>query len=335
MDKEALIHIARQMVRPGRGILAADESNNTADQRLAAVGVESNEEMRRQYRELFLTTPEVENYLSGVILYEETLHQKSYHGRPFVEILQEKGIIPGIKVDMGTVPLPGFPDEVITEGLDGLKGRLERYYELGARFTKWRSVIRIGSDIPTPEAIRANAHVLARYARISQEAGMVPMVEPEVLINGTHSIDRSESVLGETLRITFEELIRYRVALEGVILKSSMALPGSESGFEMDPLDVAKRTVRALRQNVPAGVPGVVFLSGGQTPEEATENLNEIARLEPFPFEVAFSYARALQGPALEAWRGQGENWQRAQEVFLERLKQSIEADAGEYTPQQ
>lgn len=334
MDKEALIHTARQMVRKGRGILAADESSSTADKRLEAVGIEPSEEMRRQYRELLLSTPEIENYLSGVILYEETLHQSDYHGRTFVQVLQEKGIIPGIKVDLGTVPLPGFPDEVITEGLDGLPERLAKYYEIGARFSKWRSVIRIGSDIPTPDAIRANAHVLARYARASQEAGIVPMVEPEVLINGTHSIDRSEAVLAETIRITFDELVRYRVELEAVILKSSMALPGDDSGFEMDPVDVAKRTVRALRESVPSGVPGVVFLSGGQTPEEATENLNEIARLEPLPFEIAFSYARALQGPALEAWSGKGENWDNAQQIFLERIKQSIEADAGEYIPE-
>lgn len=334
MDKEALIHTARQMVRPGRGILAADESNSTADKRLSDVGIEPSEEMRRQYRELLLSTPEIENYLSGVILYDETLRQSDYHGRSFVQVLQEKGIIPGIKVDIGTVPLPGYPDEVITEGLDGLPERLAEYYEMGARFSKWRAVIRIGKDIPTPEAIRANAHVLARYARASQEAGIVPMVEPEVLINGTHSIDRSEAVLAETIRITFDELVRYRVELEGVILKSSMALPGDESGFEMDPADVAKRTVRALRESVPAGVPGVVFLSGGQTPEEATENLNEIARLEPLPFEIAFSYARALQGPALEAWGGKGDNWDTAQQIFLERIKQSIEADAGEYYPE-
>jgi fructose-bisphosphate aldolase, class I len=332
MDKEALIQTARHLVQKGKGILAADESNSTADKRLKAVGVEEpSQEMRRQYRELLLMTPEIENYISGVILYEETLGQQNYYGESFVDVLKRKGIIPGIKVDSGSVSLAGFPDEEVTEGLDGLSTRISRYYELGARFAKWRAVIRIGVDTPTPDGVRANAHVLARYARICQEGGLVPIVEPEVLITGVHSIDRCETVLTETTRILFDELRRYRVELQALILKSSMALPGDESGTPMDPKEVAWRTVRALKTSVPAEVPGVVFLSGGQTPEEATVNLNEMAHLEPLPFEIAFSYARALQGPALEEWRGRGENWDSAQAVFLKRVQDTVKADLGEY----
>jgi len=331
MNKEALIQTARHLVEKGKGILAADESNRTADKRLSAVGIESNEEMRRQYRELLLMTPEIENYLSGVILYEETLGQHNFHGELFIDVLEKKGIIPGIKVDKGSIPLAGFPDEEVTEGLDGLAARVARYYDLGARFAKWRAVIRIGVDTPTPDGVRANAHVLARYARICQEGGLVPIVEPEVLMHGVHTIDRCETVLTETTRILFDELRRYRVELSALILKSSMVLPGDESGSPMDPKEVAWRTVRALKASVATEVPGVVFLSGGQTPEEATKNLNEMAHLEPLPFEIAFSYARALQGPALEKWRGKGENWEAAQEVFLERIKETAKADLGEY----
>ncbi|MEX0909847.1 MAG: class I fructose-bisphosphate aldolase [Candidatus Paceibacterota bacterium] len=331
MNKEALIQTARHLVQKGKGILAADESNSTADKRLKAVGVESNEEMRRQYRELLLMTPEIENYISGVILYEETLGQRNFHNELFIDSLERRGIVPGIKVDAGSIPLAGFPDEEVTEGLDELAARVSRYYELGARFAKWRAVIRIGVDTPTPDGVRANAHVLARYSRICQEGGLVPIVEPEVLITGAHSIDRCETVLTETTRILFDELRRYRVELQAVILKSSMVLPGDESGVPMDPKEVAWRTVRALRASVPAEVPGVVFLSGGQTPEEATLNLNEMAHLEPLPFEIAFSYARALQGPALEEWRGLGENWDSAQAVFLKRVQDTVRADLGEY----
>lgn len=331
MNKEALIETARQMVQQGKGILAADESNRTADKRLSAVGIESSEEMRRQYRELLFSTPDIEKYLSGIILYEETFGQRNFHNELFIDVLKKKGIIPGIKLDQGSVQLPGFPDEEITEGLDGLPARVARFYELGARFAKWRAVIRIGVDTPTPDGVRANAHALARYARICQEGGLVPMVEPEVLIDGTHTIDRSEMVLTETTRILFDELRRYRVELRAVVLKSSMALPGDESGLPMDPKEVAWRTVRALRSSVPSEVPGVVFLSGGQTPEEATLNLNEMAHLEPLPFEITFSYARALQGPALDTWRGRGENWEEAQRVFLKRIKDTVRADAGEY----
>lgn len=333
MDKEALIQTARHLVQKGKGILAADESNSTADKRLAAVGIEPNEEMRRQYRELLLMTPELENYISGVILYDETLGQNNFYGESFMDVLKRKEIIPGIKVDSGSVPLAGFPDEEITEGLDGLAGRISRYYDLGARFAKWRAVIRIGVDTPTPDGVRANAHVLARYARICQEGGLVPVVEPEVLITGAHSIDRCETVVTEATRILFDELRRYRVELRAVILKSSMVLPGDESGVPMDYKEVAWRTVRALKASVPVEVPGIVFLSGGQTPEQATANLNEMAHLEPLPFEIAFSYARALQGPALEEWRGSGAKWESAQQVFLKRIRETVQADLGEYSP--
>lgn len=332
MNKEALVSTASLLLTQGKGILAADESVKTADARLAAVGIAPSEEMRRQYRELLLSTPEIEHYLSGVILSEDTLEQRDYSGELFTATLKKRGIIFGVKADRGSIPFAGFPDEEITEGLDGLLGRLSRYYDLGARFSKWRAVIRIGKHTPTTEGARANMHVLARYARISQEAGLVPIVEPEVLMDGTHTIERSETILTEVVRMLFDELRRYRAHLPAVILKSSMAVPGKESGEKVSNKEIARRTARALSGSVASGVPGVVFLSGGQTPEEATLNLNELALLD-LPFEITFSYARALQGPALEEWRGRGDHWQSAQAIFLKRIKDTAQADVGKYRP--
>lgn len=331
MDTNILEKTTQQLLTQGRGILAADESNSTAGKRLDSIGMDSTEENRRRYRELFLTTPGIEQYLSGVILYDETIRQKTSEGIPFAEHVREKGILPGIKVDKGTVPFPGFPEEKITEGLDGLPDRLEEYAALGARFAKWRAVIRIGDNIPTPECIRANAIVLARYARMCQEANIVPIVEPEVLLKGGHTIERSEEVIAETTRAVFEELAVYRAVSEYVILKSSMALSGKSSGQDVEHTEVAERTVRALTQALPEEAPGVVFLSGGQSSKRAMANLSAIADLEPFPFEVTFSYARALQRPALEVWRGDDENWSAAQDVFIKTLTSAVEADAGEY----
>lgn len=332
MNKEALARTALRLLVQGKGILAADESVKTADLRLTAVGIAPGEEMRRQYRELLLSTPEIERYLSGVILSEDTLGQRDYNGELFITTLKKREIMFGVKADRGSVPLAGFPDEEVTEGLDGLMERLARYYDLGARFSKWRAVIRIGKHTPTAEGVRANMHALARYACISQETGLVPIVEPEVLMDGTHSVERSETVLAETVRILFDELRRYRAYMPAVILKSSMALPGKESGEKVGPKEIAERTARALSRSVAPGVPGVVFLSGGQSPEEATLHLNELARLN-VPFEITFSYARALQGPALEEWRGRGDHWHAAQAIFLKRVKDTAQASVGSYLP--
>ncbi|MCI5108374.1 MAG: fructose-bisphosphate aldolase class I [Candidatus Pacebacteria bacterium] len=324
MDK-----IIELLLAKGKGILAADESNRTAAKRLSSVSVEDTEENRRLYRNLFLSTPDIEKYISGVILYKETLGQKDNNGVSFVEVLQKKGIVPGIKVDLGVKDFPGLPGEKITEGLDGLRGRVKEYYKKGARFAKWRAVITIGENIPTRECIHTNAIILALYSKICQEEGLVPIVEPEVLLDGKHSIERAEEVTTNTISEVFYQAKRYSVDRSKMILKTSMVLPGKESK-EASNEEIAKATVRTLKNSVPEEVPGVVFLSGGQGPKEATEHLNEITKLEPLPWELAFSYARALQGPSLEIWRGKEENVKAAQEKFVERLKESVLADKGE-----
>ena len=328
---ENLQQTARDMVEDPKGILAADESNGTAGKRLRSVGVKNSVENRRLYRQLFLDTEGIEQYLNGVILFTETMRQANDDGELFPELLKQKGIIPGVKLDLGTVPFPGFPGEEVTEGLDGLPQRVGNYYAMGARFAKWRNVIHIGDNIPTPECIHTNAIILARYARICQDGGLVPIVEPEVLLNGEHTIDRAEEVTTWMLSELFYQLQRYRAELSAVILKSSMVLPGEETRTA-DPKEVADATVRTLKASVPEEVPGIVFLSGGQEPQEATANLNAIAKQEPLPWNVTFSYARALQKPALKIWQGKPENVQPARTEFLERLKFNIEADKGEYT---
>jgi len=337
MDTVLLQDIARQMVKDPKGILAADESNSSAGKHLRSVGAKNTPEMRRQYRELFLGTDGIENYLNGVILFTESMRQKDSNGELFPDLLKRKGIIPGVKLDLGTVAFPGFDGEKVTEGLDGLPQRVGDYYAMGARFAKWRNVIYISNEdemsgLPTPECIHTNAIILARYARICQDGGLVPIVEPEVLLKGNHSIERSEEVTTWILSELFYQLRRYRADVSAIILKTSMVLPGVDYDRQADSSEVADATVRTLKNTVPEDVPGVVFLSGGQEPVEATANLNAIAKREPLPWGVTFSYARAIQQPSLKVWQGKPENSTPARTVFLERLKRNVEADKGEYS---
>jgi fructose-bisphosphate aldolase, class I len=334
MALQQLEATARALVADGKGILAADESSGTIKKRLDSIDVESTEENRRAYRDLLFTTEGVEEFISGVILFDETIRQSAADGTPFPELLAGRGVIPGIKVDNGAKPLAGAPDETITEGLDGLRERLEEYRELGARFTKWRAVITIGDDIPSQYSLWTNAHALARYAALSQEAGLVPIVEPEVLMDGSHSLERSYSVTSRTLNAVFTELHDQRVELEGMLLKPNMVLSGYDSPDQASTEEVAQQTLRCLRHNVPAAVPGIVFLSGGQTDEDATAHLNAMNALGPHPWELSFSYGRALQAPALRAWRGQAESVEDAQKAFYRRAKFNGAARSGSYAPE-
>jgi fructose-bisphosphate aldolase class I len=302
MSIEDLESIALAMVAPGKGIIAIDESTKTIGKRLAAVGVESTEETRRAYREMLLTTPGLGEHISGAILYDETIRQSTKDGVPFTTVMKKAGIIPGIKVDKGTVPLAGFPGDVVTEGLDGLRERLQEYAKLGAQFAKWRAVIKITEDTPSSTAIEANCHALARYAALCQEAGLVPMVEPEVLMDGDHSIDVSYEVHEAVLRSLFNALYEQNVMLEGTILKISMVIPGKDSDEQVDAEEVADATVRVLKSCVPASLPGIVFLSGGQTDAQATSHLNAINHIGPHPWPLSFSYGRAMQQAALTLW---------------------------------
>lgn len=332
MSLTELHQTIQKMLPPGKGLLAADESNKSVGKRLDPIDVESNEENRRRFRDLYLSAPGIEQYMTGVILYDETIRQSALDGTPFPKLLMSRGIVPGIKVDGGTKELFGFPGEEITEGLDGLTDRLKEYYELGARFAKWRSVITIGDGIPTQECIDANAFVLAMYALRCQEAGIVPMVEPEVLLKGTHTIEKAGEVIEKVLKAVVRELIKYRVDLAGTIIKTSMAVPGDKSGQQMVPEHVAEVTARVLRSALPHEIGGVVFLSGGQTSEEAVLNLNAIAKLGPYPWPVTFCYARALQYPAIEIWAGKDENLPKAREAFLDRLKACSAACTGNFS---
>ncbi|MGN6329483.1 MAG: class I fructose-bisphosphate aldolase [Rhodanobacter sp.] len=302
MSIEDLESIALAMVAPGKGIIAIDESTKTIGKRLAAVGVESTEETRRAYREMLLTTPGLGEHISGAILYDETIRQSTKDGVPFTTVMKKAGIIPGIKVDKGTVPLAGFPGDMVTEGLDGLRERLREYAKLGAQFAKWRAVISISEDNPSSTAIEANCHALARYAALCQEAGLVPMVEPEVLMDGDHSIDVSYEVHEAVLRSLFNALYEQNVMLEGTILKISMVIPGKDSDEQVDAEEVAEATVRVLKSCVPASLPGVVFLSGGQSDAQATSHLNAINHIGPHPWPLSFSYGRAMQQAALKLW---------------------------------
>lgn len=327
----ATLHeIARDLLARKKGILAADESVGTADKRFEKLGIPRSPEMRRKWRELLLSTDGIEEGLSGVILFDETMRQNAARGIPLPKVLEEKGIAVGIKVDKGTIPLVNFPEEKITEGLDGLPARLSEYASMGASFTKWRTVILIGDGIPTKECIEANAYLLSQYAALSQAAGLVPIVEPEVLIDGTHTIGQSRDAIVETLRATFDALKRYRVDLRGLILKSSMALPGKASGISASPQEVADETVRALA-SVPHEVPGIVFLSGGQSSEAATRNLNAMAKRGPHPWRLTFSYSRALQDPVMAAWMGDDRNIAKAQKVFLQRVRETARASEGTF----
>jgi len=334
MSKQALESVAQALVAKGKGILAADESMGTIKRRFDSIKIESNVNNRRAYREMLFATQGVEEAISGVILFDETIRTKASDGTPFPELLAKKGIIPGIKVDKGPVDLPEFPGEVVTEGLDGLRGRLKEYKELGAKFAKWRAVITIGEGIPTYTCLQANGHALARYAALCQEAEIVPIVEPEVLLDGNHTIERSQEVTEKTLKVTFSELFLQRVHLEGMILKPSMVVSGKDNPRQAGVEEVAQRTIQCLKCTVPAAVPGIAFLSGGQSAVSATEHLNAMNKLGPHPWQVSFSYARALQDPALKAWKGEAGNVATAQRIFYHRAKMNSAARSGSYTPQ-
>ncbi len=331
MDSTELDRNAAAMVAPGRGILAADESTGTIKKRFDKIGLESSFESRRAYRELLFTAPEAERHISGVILYDETLRQQAADGRPFPALLASRGILPGIKVDAGAKALAGFPGETVTEGLDGLRERLAEYRALGARFAKWRAVIDVSAVIPTPAALEANAEALARYAALCQEASIVPIVEPEVLMDGDHTIARCEEVTDATLEITFDALFRHRVRLEGMILKPNMVIAGKKCAKQSKPQEVADATVRCLRRRVPAAVPGIAFLSGGQSEAEATLHLSLMNRVRDLPWQLSFSYGRALQQSTLDAWRGLPANVAAGQRAFLRRAKLNGLARDGSY----
>jgi fructose-bisphosphate aldolase class I len=302
--------------------------------RLAAVGVESREERRRAYRQILFTTEGIAEHISGVILFDETIRQRADDGTPFAVVLQRAGVIPGIKVDRGTTPLAGWPDEVVTEGLDGLRARLAEYADMGARFAKWRAVIRIGEGRPTPACVEANAHALARYAALAQEAGLVPIVEPEVLMDGAHGRERCADATVTTLRAVYEQLARHRVVLEASLLKPNMVLPGQDCPIQAEAHEVAEATIGVLRQVVPAAVPGIVFLSGGQSDLAATTNLDALNRRTPQPWELSFSYGRALQAPVLRAWAGDDGNRAAAQAALLHRAAMNGAARGGAYRPE-
>ena len=331
MEKQALESIAAAMVAPGKGILAADESSGTIKKRFDKIKLESTFESRRAYRELLFTAPGAEKHISGVILYDETLRQKSSDARPFPELLTSRGILPGIKVDAGAKPLAGFPGETVTEGLDGLRERLAEYRGLGARFAKWRAVIDVGAGIPTRHALEANAAALARYAALCQEAGIVPIVEPEVLMDGAHTIERCEEVTDASLTAVFDALFMHRVHLEGIVLKPNMVISGKKCAVQAAPQQVADATLRCLRRRVPSAMPGIAFLSGGQSEAEATLHLSLMNRAGNLPWQLSFSYGRALQQSTLDAWRGEAANVAAAQRTFLRRARLNGLARDGSY----
>jgi len=324
--------IAQAMVAPGKGILAADESSSTIEKRFKSINVANNEENRRTYREMLFTTEGAESFISGVILFDETLRQKTKDGKPFTQVLTGLGIIPGIKVDAGAKDLAFHPDEKITEGLDGLRERLAEYAKLGAKFAKWRAVITIGKDIPSEFCITANAYALARYAALCQEAGIVPIVEPEVLMDGDHTIERCEEVTERTLNRLYKALHEHRVRLEGTILKPNMVVSGKDCNVQASVKDVAVATLRVLKRTVPSAVPGIAFLSGGQTDELATAHLSAMNELGPLPWQLTFSYGRALQAPALKAWGGQSSNFKAGQKAYFHRARLNGAARFGRYT---
>ena len=334
MNIDELKSVARAIVAKHKGILAADESNPTIRKRFDSIQIESTEENRRRYRELLFTADGIERYISGVILFDETLRQSSRDGIPFAKLLSNRGIIPGIKVDKGAKTLALYPADKVTEGLDGLRERLAEYKQLGAKFAKWRAVIQIDEhDVPAAYAMRANAHGLARYAALCQEAGIVPIVEPEVLMDGAHDIDRCEAVTSQMLEYVFSELNAHRVAFEGILLKPNMVIAGMKCTRQASVQQVAEATVRCLSRYVPAAVPGIVFLSGGQSAEVATDHLNAMNIMgSQYPWQLSFSYGRALQAPVLAAWEGQEGNVAAAQRAFLKRCQLNGSAREGKYT---
>jgi fructose-bisphosphate aldolase class I len=323
---------ARALVAPGKGILAADESDGTIKKRFDSIGIESTEDNRRAYRDMLFTTDGAAEHVSGVILYDETIRQSALDGTPFPKLLEHQGVIPGIKVDKGAKDLAHAPGEKITEGLDGLRERLGEYVSLGARFTKWRAVITIGEGIPSEYCLWTNAHALARYAALSQEAGLVPIVEPEVLMDGGHSIQTSFEVTSRTLHAVFTELRDQRVHFEQMLLKPNMVLSGYDASGRAGVQDVAEQTIRCFRRHVPAAVPGIVFLSGGQTDEDATAHLNAMNAMGPHPWELSFSYGRALQAPSLKAWAGDSANVESGQAAYLHRARMNGLARSGSYS---
>ncbi|MCH7693580.1 MAG: fructose-bisphosphate aldolase class I [Proteobacteria bacterium] len=331
MTTERLGSTAQAMVADGKGILAADESTPTITKRFDKIGIESTEDNRRAYRETLFTTPGLGEFISGAILFDETIRQEASDGAPLRDALKRQGIMPGIKVDTGAKPLAGAAEETVTEGLDGLRGRIADYGELGARFAKWRAVIRIGAGIPSPYCIGANAHALARYARLCQEGGLVPIVEPEVLMDGAHDIDRCEEVTAATLRAVFDALSDHGVMLEGMLLKPNMVISGTGCPGQAGVGEVAERTVRCLRRHVPVAVPGIVFLSGGQSDTTATEHLNAM-NAGTHPWKLSFSYGRALQDLALKRWNGAADNTESAQQALFCRAKFNSAACKGAYT---
>jgi fructose-bisphosphate aldolase class I len=332
MKNEDLQSVARKLVAPGKGILAADESSGTIEKRLKSINVPSTEGNRRAYRDILFTTAGVGEFISGVILFDETIRQKTRDGRTFVQALEEQGIIPGIKVDKGPKPMANFPGEKVTEGLDGLRERLTEYRQLGARFAKWRAVIGISEKIPTRRCIETNGELLARYAALSQEADLVPIVEPEVLMDGAHAIERHFNVTQQTLEIVFHALSEHRVLLEGMLLKPNMVLSGKDCPQQASVQEVAQATLLCMKRVVPAAVPGLVFLSGGQTDLQATEHLNAMNHLGRVPWQLSFSFGRALQAPVLKAWKGDPANVADAQQAFHHRASCNSQARFGKYT---
>ena len=332
MSIDQLAAIAQAMVAPGKGIIAIDESTATIKKRFDSVGIDCTEENRRAYREMLLTTPNLGQHISGAILYDETLRQKTKDGVPFTKIMMDNGILPGIKVDMGAKPLAGFPGELVTEGLDGLRERLKEYAQLGAKFAKWRAVITIGEDAPSGTCIEANCHALARYAALCQEAGIVPMVEPEVLMDGEHDIDTCYEITEVTLRSLFGALYEHNVMLEGTILKASMVVSGKDAPEQASVEEVAEMTLRCLKSSVPATLPGIVFLSGGQSDEDATAHLDAMNRLGPKPWPLSFSYGRAMQSAALKLWsKDLAGNVGVAQETVFARARDNGLAALGQW----
>lgn len=332
MDNDRLRSVANAIVTREKGVLAADESAPTIRKRFDSVGVESTEENRRRYREILFTTAGIERHIGGVILFDETLRQSTRDGTPFARLLSDRGIIPGIKVDKGARELALYPGEKIAEGLDGLRERLVEYRQLGAEFAKWRAVIEIdGHDMPSPFGIRANAHALARYAALCQELDIVPIVEPEVLMDGAHGIDRCEEVTSGVLQAVFSELDAHRVLFEGMLLKPNMVIAGKRCDRSSSVEQVAEATIRCMTRYVPAAVPGIVFLSGGQSAEDATDHLNAMNRMGPHPWQVSFSYGRALQAPVLAAWKGDESNLESARRALAKRCLLNGLARQGKY----
>ena len=337
MDRQRLVQTAQALVAEKKGILAADESSGTIKRRFDSINVESTEESRRNYREILFRTAGIADFVSGVILFDETIRQDGADGTPMVKVLSNQGIIPGIKVDKGTVPLPSATDELVTEGLDGLRDRLKEYAELGAGFTKWRAVISIADDTPTAYGLSANAHALARFAAMSQEAGLVPIVEPEILRDGGHSIDRCFEVTEEVLREVFDQLAQQKVLLEGMLLKPSMVISGGSADQRADPEEVAEKTIDCFKRVLPASVPGVVFLSGGEPDGSVTANLNALNQRAPevdAPWQLSFSFGRSLQGAPLAAWGGKSENTEAAALAFYTRARLTSAARQGTYVPE-